>query len=341
MRRRLIMHPPEAFKAVRTRKRGLEATRPTRRTWELLNQVRAILAEYSAYLPMTIRQIFYRLVGAYGYGKTESAYRRLIHHVSNARRSGIIPWEAIRDDGLTDLSSPWHYDALHMVEDFVKQAKDFRMDRQRGQDTRLIFWVEAAGMAPMVERYADPYGIRVLSSGGFDSVTVKHDMALQLLDYGEPVEVLHIGDHDPSGVHLYSSLYDDVTKLAQDIALQYDHALDPELITFTRLAVTQEQMRDLQLETAPPKKEDQRAFAGLTTQVEAIPPDIFVEIIEESVNERMYIEIYEQVLAEERVIRTQLVNALRPVQRHFAPGRNIRRPIWLHLSPRPITHRED
>jgi hypothetical protein len=237
--RHTIIHPPEAFKAVRTRKRGLETTRPQYKTLRLLDQVKAILAEYSAYLPMTIRQIYYRLIGRYGYPKTLASSARLIGHLSNARRNGHIPWWAIRDDGLTDLSSAWHLGALHMVEDFVDVAKGFRLDRQEGQETRLIFWVEAAGMAPMVAKYADPYGIRVLSSGGFDSLTVKHDLTLQLLDYEEPIEVLHIGDHDPSGVHLYSSLFDDVTKLAQGIALQdRGEVLEPDKITFSRLAVT-------------------------------------------------------------------------------------------------------
>lgn len=40
----------------------------------------------------------------------------------------------------------------------------------------------------------------VLSSGGFDSLTAKHDLA-QELGLAECAEVLHIGDHDPSGVH--------------------------------------------------------------------------------------------------------------------------------------------
>ena len=44
----------------------------------LLGQVEAVLDEYADYLPLTVRQIFYRLVGAYGYEKTERAYARLV-----------------------------------------------------------------------------------------------------------------------------------------------------------------------------------------------------------------------------------------------------------------------
>lgn len=44
-------------------------------------------------------------------------------------------------------------------------------------------------------------------------------------------EVLHIGDHDPSGQHLFLSLADDVTALIRDMALSGE-------ALFTRLAVT-------------------------------------------------------------------------------------------------------
>jgi hypothetical protein len=46
-------------------------------------------------------------------------------------------------------------------------------------------------------------------------------------------EVLHIGDHDPSGVHVFSSLAEDVRAICDE------HAVD---VTFTRLAVTPEQI---------------------------------------------------------------------------------------------------
>ena len=51
--------------------------RPQRKTLLLIEQIQVVLQEYAAHLPLTVRQIFYRLVGAYGYDKTELAYDRL------------------------------------------------------------------------------------------------------------------------------------------------------------------------------------------------------------------------------------------------------------------------
>ena len=50
---------------------------PRAETRELLDQANQVVGEYLNLLPLTARQIFYRLVGAYGYEKTEQASERL------------------------------------------------------------------------------------------------------------------------------------------------------------------------------------------------------------------------------------------------------------------------
>ena len=51
--------------AVKPRVRGLAPWQPQRATLALLDTVKAVLIEYAAYLPMTLRQVYYRLVGAH------------------------------------------------------------------------------------------------------------------------------------------------------------------------------------------------------------------------------------------------------------------------------------
>lgn len=64
------------------------------------------LEEYRAHLPMTARQIFYRLVGAYAYPKDEAGYGRLIEMLNRARRARMIPMESIRDDRAEPMAAP-------------------------------------------------------------------------------------------------------------------------------------------------------------------------------------------------------------------------------------------
>src|SRR5215472_2347408 len=87
----------------RTRPRGFAPWSPRPETLVLLASVQAVLDEYTEHLPLTCRQVFYRLVGAHGYDKTETSYSRLCEVVSRARRARLIPFSSIRDDGVTRL----------------------------------------------------------------------------------------------------------------------------------------------------------------------------------------------------------------------------------------------
>ena len=283
------------------RARGLAPWQPRAKSLALLDQVNAVLDEYRDHLPLTIRQIFYRLVGAHGYDKTEQAYDRLGEMLNRARRAGFVPFDAIRDDGV-DMRAPtaWN-DSEHLVAAIRNTITNFRLDRQQGQPRRLLIAVEAAGMLPQIERIAAPYGIPVQSSGGFDSLTAKYGLA-EFLGESPAAEVLHIGDHDPSGVHVFSSLAEDVCAICDDSGFEVD-------ARFTRLAVTPEQIATLGLPTAPPKATDRRRFDGENTvQAEAIPPDVLAENVRQAIDDRLDEAARQQVLAAEAHAKAVLLS---------------------------------
>ncbi len=58
----------------RKRPKGYASWRPQKKSRIILEQVDEVLREYRAHLPLTVRQIFYRLVGAFSFPKTEQAY---------------------------------------------------------------------------------------------------------------------------------------------------------------------------------------------------------------------------------------------------------------------------
>jgi hypothetical protein len=169
-----------------------------------------VLDEYSAHLPLTLRQIFYRLVARFEYEKTELAYKRLGDLLVHARRGKVIAMDAIRDDGFVYRAPVCFADAAAFYQEVALWARAFRLDRRHGQPRRLVVWCEASGMVPQLERIADPYGIAVLSSGGFDSLTDKHRLAREWAAGTAPVTVLHLGDHDPSGVACFVAMAEDI-----------------------------------------------------------------------------------------------------------------------------------
>jgi hypothetical protein len=300
--------------AVKPRVRGLAPWSPQQATLELLAQVEAVLEEYAEYLPLTIRQIFYRLVGAYGYPKQETAYDRLCEVLNRARRAELVPFSAIRDDSADiQVSMDWD-DVAEFLRGWHWEVENFRLDRQQGQPRRLVFMVEAAGMRPQIETAVEDYSIRVIPSGGFDSLTAKYDLAEALGDLDGVTEILHIGDHDPSGAHLFLSMAEDVQALMRDLGR-------PGEAEFTRLAVTPMQIAGLRLPTAPPKATDRRAFVGETVQAEAIPPDVLANIVRLAVEERLDQPSRIQTLRREDRLKKWLAEQLRYIDPSRAPQR--------------------
>ena len=273
----------------RTRPRGFASWSPRQETLGLLARVNAVLGEYQDHLPLTLRQIFYRLVGAHGYEKTEQAYARLGEHLVRARRARLVPMEAIRDDGGTTITPNMWANG----EEYFAAV--------RAQAGELMLTPEAAGMAPQLARVASPFGITVMSSGGFESLTEKYQFAEELAKDDRPAEILSIGDHDPSGVSMFAAYLEDVEAFTRDLGGD---------ATFTRLAVTPEQVREFNLPTAPPKPTDRRAFSGETCQAEALAPDVLAGILRDAIEARIDRRAFERVLRRERAVRRELIERL-------------------------------
>jgi hypothetical protein len=102
---------------------------PRPQTSALLAQVAQVLKEYRDHLPLTCRQIFYRLVGAHGYDKTEQAYERLCEALNKARRARLIPFEHIRDDDAPPPQPLGFEDSAAFVEVVRQAAGRLSLDR--------------------------------------------------------------------------------------------------------------------------------------------------------------------------------------------------------------------
>ncbi len=271
------------------RPRGFADWRPQAKALALVEQVLAVLEEYAAHLPLTLRQVFYRLVGRFDYSKTERAYDGLIEVMNRARRARMVAFDAIRDDGVTRLDNVgWAgpTDCWAAIENTVDR---YAIDRQRGQERRVVLWCEASGMAPQLARVGHPFSVPVYSSAGFDSLTAKHEMAQLFAE--RPTHVLHVGDHDPSGVHVFGSLDEDVRAFVTAMGAD---------VKFSRLAVLPEHVEQFNLLTAPPKPTDRRNFTGETVQAEALPPDVLAKLVKLAIEANLNMDAYDLALEAEQ-----------------------------------------
>lgn len=270
------MRTENIITAKRGRARGWIDWRPTSGTRDTINTIKGVLAENADYLPMTARQIFYALVARDQVEKTERGYKSLSETLSKARRARLIPFSAIRDDGIKDTPPDGYFGAVHVERTLQHIAVNATLDPSHGQPVNQIVMTETAGMVPMAARAASGYGATVISAGGFVSVTGMHDLAQSVKRDRRPAIVWHIGDYDPSGLHLYQSLAENVIAFA-----------DAHEVVFRRLAVTPEQVTDYDLPMAPAKATDARTFDGTgTVQAEALPPATLSALIQNALAEK-------------------------------------------------------
>jgi hypothetical protein len=286
------------------RPRGYAPWRPQGKTWRVLGQVEQVIDEYGAHLPLTVRQIFYRLVGAFGYPKDERAYGRLKEYLVRARRARMLRFDAIRDDGIVTVNHT-AYGGVHDFHDETgRRARAYRLDRQKGQQVRLELWCEAAGMLHQLDRVASEYSVHPYSNSGFASLTATREIANRALEREVPTVLLHVGDFDPSGESIFEATAEDAAAF-----VEADKVIGTQRIEARRVALNRNQITYHNLPTAPVKKSDARSknWHGGTSQLEALPPNVLAQVVENAIREELDLGRYEQVLEQERRDRAELL----------------------------------
>jgi hypothetical protein len=280
-------------------------------TWSLVRQAKEVLDQYRDYLPLTARQIFYRMVAAFDYDKTEQAYGRLCEALVKARRAQVIPFSAIRDDGTEEAGSSGGFDGTADWWKTIKtHARYYRRDRMEGQPVAIEVWCEGASMAPQLGRVTSVYGINAYGTGGFSSVTVTKEIADRVGEREVPTVFLHVGDFDPSGESIFNSMAEDVLAFVAGDLGDWDEA--EETFKPVRVALTGEQVAEYGFPTAPPKKSDSRSrnWYGETCQLEAMDPPVLDAVLRGAIEEQLDLERREETLELEREERRDLMAAV-------------------------------
>jgi len=284
------------------RPRGYINWNPTQKVFIIVDQMKELLEDNKAYLPISLRQMFYLGVSKFGWPKTEQFYKnRLGEYLNKARRSGMIKFDDIRDDGITKERATVWASKDEFYDNIRYWAQTFRLDPMLDQERDLVVWTEGKGLVPMVRKFVDKYQIEVITSGGFDGLTVKKQMADRFKD--KPATVLHIGDYDPSGEAMHKALGEDIEALGGDIDLH-------------RIAVTRMQVDDLSLPTKPPKRAGNSHAAAfddnITVELEAIPPADLQKILETAIEGQLDMEIFNDTMIHSDRIASELMERLDP-----------------------------
>lgn len=263
----------------------------TRIDWAyILDCARAIVTSYKT--PVTLRQLFYRLVAAELIPNKQTAYQTLSARTAEARRAGNFP--ALLDRtreihrAVTFASAP---DAIEWL------CKRYRRDRTEGQASSLYIGIEKHGLVEQLRAWFGNLGIPILSLGGYASQTYVDAVCADIERQDRPSVLLYAGDHDPSG--------EDIPRDFVERVGCFD--------VVERIALTPEQVEEHQLPPQPGKASDSRAAGFIAkhgelvqVEVDALPPDVLQGLYRDAIDPLMDTSILDDVLALEADERNSL-----------------------------------
>lgn len=171
----------------------------------VIKQANAIIDEYLKQgYTLTLRQVHYQFVARDLYENTQQNYKRLGKIIDEARKAGLIDWDAIEDRtrGLRRISIHTNPEAA-----VAQLEKHFLLNPWLDQPVRrhVEVWVEKDAAVGIVQPTCDALRIPYFSCRGYSSSSGLYEAGKRLAAYrdaGYETLVLYLGDHDPSGVQM-------------------------------------------------------------------------------------------------------------------------------------------
>lgn len=171
----------------------------------IVAQANQICADYQRQgYDLTLRQLYYQFVARDLIDNTQKDYKRLGTVIDNARLAGLMDWDYIvdrtRNVYRTDGADQSPEDALQgMAESYARQLWET-------QPCHVEVWVEKEALAGVVQRAARETGVNYFSCRGYVSQSEMYSAGMrfkrQTTRHFKKCHVIHLGDHDPSGIDM-------------------------------------------------------------------------------------------------------------------------------------------
>lgn len=264
-------------------------------TIDIIYKANKIIAEYSAEgYSLTLRQLYYQFV-ARGYIENSlKEYKNLGNIINDARLNGDIDWEAIEDRTRNLEALPTWF----TEKEFLKEIPDwFRFDFWDTQEYRIEIWVEKEALTGVVARTAHKYRVPYFACRGYTSQSESWRVGIRFADYNDKCQkviVLHLGDHDPSGI--------DMTRDNRERLRMFSNFGDVEVI---RVALNRDQVDQYNPPPNPAKLTDRRATKyinrhGLSSwELDALNPRVIDGLISHHIEQYIDWEAWDEVKEKE------------------------------------------
>ncbi len=303
---------------------------------EIIEKANEICRDYAAQgFDLTLRQLYYQFVSQDLIANSDQSYKRLGSIINDARLAGLLDWNFIvdRTRNLRDLA---HWDDPSQIIDAV--ARQFRHDKWDDQPRRVEVWIEKDALVGVIEGVCVANDVPFFSCRGYTSQSEVWGAGQRLLSYvdkGQVPVIIHLGDHDPSGIDMTRDIRDRLRMFItqpwkEDAAAAFEDACEmgdyditdpdaardfldeweedhpiPEFVV-ERIALNMDQVRQYNPPPNPAKLTDARARGYIEThgssswELDALNPTTLAALIQAAIDRNRDLDLWDAaILAEE------------------------------------------
>lgn len=248
---------------------------------KIIPVINDVLRQYTDKL--TVRQIYYRLISdPYNlFENTKSNYNGFDIKLTRAREKGLIDWTRIEDRTRQPIGGEgeiYNDSSESFIKGHLKYLRDcylyYNLKMWTSQQKFIEVWVEKDALSSVIANACRKYRVLTFPSRGYSSFT-EMKKTVERLEENEDKEIyiLHLGDHDPSGL--------DMTRDLENRSNYYGTGS----IEIKRIALNIDQVKKFKLKPNPVKTADSRSsdyisqFGQDCWELDALPPDELTKIV--------------------------------------------------------------
>lgn len=277
------------------------------KTREIIRRANQICTEYARDgYDLTLRQLYYVFVTRNWLANKQANYQRLGDIINDARYAGLIDWEHVVDR-TRNLRFLRHWNDPSDAIDWMKNQ--YQIDKWEDQPNRIEVWIEKDALVGVLQAACNPEDVPYFSCRGYTSASEVWGAAQRIrkmIEAGQRVVILHLGDHDPSGVDMTRDIQERLFFfIASDIYKSSDMTAE-EAVRFTeetfevkRIALTMDQVQQYNPPPNPAKPKDARykkyveRYGRDCWELDALPPNVLVALIRDEIEELRDADLWE------------------------------------------------
>lgn len=267
---------------------------------------------------ISLRQLYYQLVSRGEIANSQKEYKKLGDTLSKARLAGLVDWSALEDRGRSLRGGDAGYDdPEHYIQ---TQGQDYFIKWWEGQDNYVEVWVEKDALVGVVERPATRHRVAFFSCRGYSSQSEQYAAGKRFASHdrdGRACHILHLGDHDPSGIDMTRDNRERVEMFA-DTA-----------VTVHRIALNMDQIEDQRPPPNPAKMTDSRVgdyirqYGRQSWELDALQPAYLDNLIDGHIRALIDVDLMNARKREEAARREELATFFRAVGDNYDDLRSI------------------